>query len=380
VPGLETSLWICAGLWLLGLVHLILNRLLAGSIEAAGAPEPSPWPAVSIVVPARDEEAGIAEAVASFCSQDYPRLEVIVVDDGSTDATPGILAELGERFSNLRVVRGEEPPPGWLGKVNALERGRREANGDWIIFSDADIVYERSLVRHAVSYAAAEDAGMLFLMPRLLVGGAIEAAVMSTLPLAFAILPVYLITKTRLKWFAAGSGVFNMAKREALDACGAFECLKEAVVDDVGLGYKIKAAGYKIAFAFALDSLRVRMYAGARETIAGFTKNCYPGLRVVPASIPVILALGFFVSFLPYFGAAAAIGGAIAPAPAAAALLAMHAVFAAIAALFRLPWGIVFLNPVREGIWWWILARSFLSYHFGGGVLWRGRRFKDPNG
>ncbi|HOW90441.1 MAG TPA: glycosyltransferase, partial [Elusimicrobiales bacterium] len=341
----------------------------AGPIEAAGAPF------VSIVSPARNEERSIKEAVSSFCRQDYPNLEVIVVDDCSTDATPRILAGLRSEFPRLRVIQGAEPPPGWLGKTNALELGRKAAKGEWLIFSDADVIYAPDLVSRAVAFAVKKGTGMVCLWPELIPGEPLETAVCSKLALGFAFVPAWLAAFRRVRFIAMGAGIFNMVRRDALEAARAFASLKDAVVDDIWLGLRVKAAGFGQALALAGDLLRIRIYYGLRETIEGFTKNVYPLLRELPPLLPVIIPLSFVITILPYIGFIwSAAHGALNPS-ALAALVLMHTLAWRCARLFRLPWYTAFLTPVGELLWWWIALRSFLRYRRKG-VVWRGRTFK----
>ncbi len=375
---METLLWISAGLWGFFLLQLAINRSLVRDLSRGKVREPERWPFVSIVVPARDEERGIRDAVASFCGQDYPSFEVVVVDDGSTDATPDILRELQGRFGNLKVVRGRDLPEGWLGKPNALETGRREAKGEWLLFVDADVVYAPDLLRRSVAYAVSEGAGMLVLGPDFVTRGFWEPVAISSLYLVgCAMFPVFLVTRTRSRWFALGGGVFNLVRRDALEACGAFECIRNAVVDDVGLGYKVKGTGARLAAAVAGPLLRIRMYHGLGETVRGFTKNLYPSIRGVAVLLPVVLALSVLLNFLPYAGLAASLAAGGASLPAILALAAMHLIFAAIAVQFRQPWFVVFTNPLREAVWIYILFRSLLSFHRRG-MSWRGRRYDFP--
>ncbi|MFC1679948.1 glycosyltransferase [Elusimicrobiota bacterium] len=371
---LETLLWAAAGLWVFFLVQLLVNTLLVRPLPKVGPGTPDDCPTVSIVSPARDEERGIRAAVSSFCRQDYPKLEVIVVDDCSTDSTPRILSELQTEFPMLKVVRGKEPQSGWLGKPNALEVGRQAAKGDWLIFADADVVYAPDLVSRSVAYAEREKAGMLCLWPEALSEGVLEAAIMSMFGLLFALTPAFLVSRPRWKRFAAGGGVFNMVRREALEACGAFECLKDEVVDDVGLGFKVKAAGQKLALALPRGLIRIRIYQGAREAVEGFTKNIYPAMRRVPWAAPLLFACGLTIHILPYAAFLYSLALGELHVPALIALVLMHLVLAGCAVVFRMPWYTVFLTPVREALWSWIALRSFLAYRRRG-ILWRGRAY-----
>ncbi|HUU95571.1 MAG TPA: glycosyltransferase [Phycisphaerae bacterium] len=372
---LEVLLWVVAAVWVVFFVQVILNRLLMPNLIRTEPRVDGDWPSVSIVVPARNEERSVRQAVTSFCKQDYPNLEVIVVEDRSTDATPHILAELQREFSNLKVVHGQDPPAGWLGKPNALETGRKAATGEWVLFVDADLVYEPDALRRAVAYATREDVGLLCLWPRLVTGEVVEAALMSSLPLVgLGLAPIYLINRSR-KWpLVPGGGAGNLVRREALEACGAFESLRDAVVDDIGLASRVKVAGYRVVSILAREYLKVRMYEGTRATINGFVKHTYAGVIRRPWLLPMPIVVGFVLGFLPYVGfIRAACLGSISV-PALVGLVFMHLALGFAAVTIRLPWYVAFLNPLREVGWWWIVVRSYVSYRRNG-LVWRGRAY-----
>jgi cellulose synthase/poly-beta-1,6-N-acetylglucosamine synthase-like glycosyltransferase len=130
------------------------------------------WPHVSIIVPARNEEQGVRAAVESLLRQDYPALELVVVNDRSTDRTSAILAALAEEHpGRLRVVMVTELPAGWLGKNHALLLGARQSSGAWLLFTDADVVFDPTCLRRAVAYAEAQGLDHLTMSPRLLAHG-----------------------------------------------------------------------------------------------------------------------------------------------------------------------------------------------------------------
>ena len=139
------------------------------------------------------------------------------------------------------------------------------------------------LLRRALAYVLREEAAMLFLYPRLTTRNVLEAAIISSLYLVpFAALPGFLVNRKKGRRLSAGGGMFNLVRRDAFEATGAFECLKDAVVDDVGLAVKVKAAGFSQRVALAGPLIRLRMYEGARATIDGFAKNTYPAMRKRP--------------------------------------------------------------------------------------------------
>jgi chlorobactene glucosyltransferase len=370
-------LWLGAVLWILLFIQLMVNCGLTRDLSRAELQPLENPPFVSIVVPARNEERSIRQAVASFCAQNYPHFEVLVVDDRSTDATPKILAELQTRFSNLKVIDGRDPPEGWLGKPHALEIGRKEAKGQWLLFVDADVVYGPDLLRRAIDYVVREEADMLFLAPNFTTKSVMEAVLMSNIYfIAAAAFPAYLATHSKSKRFAGGGGVFNLVSRDALTACGAFDSIKDAVVDDVALGYKVKAAGYKLAGAMAGSLMHIRMYHSALETVEGFTKNMYPLARQLPWILPIPFVGGFLLTLLPYYGFFDGLLAGFINVPAAISLIFAHLVFGSISLFFKQPWYIAFLNPLREVGWWWIMVRSLVVYHRKG-IVWRGRSYRN---
>jgi len=375
---LELLLWTSAGLWSVMLVQIVLVRVLSPNLARRTVRHRGSWPLVSIVVPARDEEGGIETAVRSFCTQDYPSIEVIVVDDVSSDSTPEILARLATRHDNLEVVSGTEPPAGWLGKVWALEQGRRRATGEWLLFVDADVVYHRELVSRSIDLVLEKDYEMLVLGANLDTSGALLAAVLCNIYLVgMGLFPAWIVSRSRNRFLAAGAGVFNLVRRDALESCGAFASLRRQVVDDVGLGFRVKAAGHRILLARSRDMVSVRMYSGVRDAVHGFTKNVYHVLgRVSPLLLPVLFSLGFGLSLLPYVAFALGLMAGHVLVPAVAALVLMHAVHAVTAQEFRLPWQVTFLSPFRELTWWWIVTRSVV-HHRRHGLVWRGRSYPE---
>jgi glycosyltransferase involved in cell wall biosynthesis len=374
---MDLLLWLGAVLWMLLFIQLLVNCGLTRDLSRAELQPINNPPFVSIVVPARNEERSIGKAVSSFCTQDYPHFEVLVVDDRSTDATRNILAELQNRFSNLKVIDGQDPPEGWLGKPHALEIGRKEAKGQWLLFVDADVVYAPDLLRRAIDYVLREEADMLFLAPNFTTKSVMEAVLMSNIYfIAAAAFPAYLATHSKSQRFAGGGGVFNLVNRDALTACGAFESIKDAVVDDVALGYKVKAAGYKLAGAMAGSLIRIRMYHSASETVEGFTKNMYPLTRQLPWILPIPFVGGLLLTLLPYYGFFDGLLAGFIHVPAAISLIFAHLVFGCISLFFKQPWYIAFLNPLREIGWWWIMLRSLVVYHRKG-IVWRGRSYKN---
>jgi glycosyltransferase involved in cell wall biosynthesis len=390
---------IVLGLWLLRAMNAALSLLLVPSLAPAPRrTEGSPF--VSIVVPARDEERAIEAATRSKCRQDDPAFEVVVVDDRSSDGTRGLLRRLEAEFPGaLRVVDGIEPPPDWLGKPHALDAGAKTARamrpGDWLLFSDADVVFAPDLLARALAHAGKHRLDFLTLLPQMDAHGFGERLMVPTIPAAaFCYLPGWLMNIPSARPFGGGGGVFNLIRRDLFDRIGGHEALKASVVDDIQLGRNARKAGGRTGIGLALDSISLRMYHGFAEISKGLEKN---GFFAVLASVPVavlVLLEFFFEGELAYailLGGtleravrfAAAAGGGVAPAPGfftfeeiSLSLFIFLAILVVRGVLdMRLRLGLLstFLHPLWIGALTWIFAKST----FVNGILhrneWRGR-------
>jgi chlorobactene glucosyltransferase len=386
-------------LWALRAVNAALSLLLVPSLAPAPRRKDSS-PFVSIVVPARDEERAIEAATRSKCLQDDPAFEVVVVDDRSSDGTRDILRRLERELpGTLRVVDGVEPPPDWLGKPHALDEGAQAANAaepaDWLVFSDADVVFGPDLLARALAHVEKNRLDFLTLLPQMDARGFGERLMVPTIPAAaFCYLPGWLMNVPSARSFGGGGGVFNLIRRDLFDRIGGHEALKASVIDDIQLGRNARRAGGRTGIAFALDSISLRMYHGFAEISKGLEKNGFFGLL---ASLPVavLVLLEFFLegelAFAIVTGAAiqravgfaAASGGGAAATPARFTLEEISLSFFILLTILlvrgvldlrlRLGWLSTLLHPVWVACLTWIFAKST----FVNGVLhrneWRGR-------
>jgi len=226
-------------------------------------------PTVSVIVPARNEEAGLGACLESLVSQDGIDFEIFVVDDGSTDHTRAI----AESFPGVRVIQPGPLPEGWTGKNNAVTRGTREARGEWLLFTDGDTVHKPGSLAKAMAEAAKQKADLLSYSPEQEVHGFWERAVM---PVIFAELarkyPPSRMSDPGSK-LAAANGQYILVSRAVYDAVGGHASVAGSLLEDVALAQKIKAAGYTISFRYGADAVRTRMYRSFRQLREGWTKN-----------------------------------------------------------------------------------------------------------
>lgn len=217
------------------------------------------YPSVSVIVPARDEGDTIETALRSVLAQDYPgHLEVVAVDDRSTDGTGAILSRLAsERPETMRVIPVHELPDGWLGKNHALYLGAREAGGDWLLFTDADVRFSAGCLTDAVGYAAREGLDHLTLAPEIVSRGVALKSFVAAFSLVFEV--------TQRPWRASdprareavGVGSFNLVRREAYLRAGTHRPIRMRPDDDMRLGRLLKEAGFRQGVRDGLGERRV---------------------------------------------------------------------------------------------------------------------------
>ncbi len=369
-------LWSLVVWWGLATVVAVLNRLLLPRLSRE---LPSgPLPTLSVVIPARNEEKGLAHAVEAHCAQDYPGLQVVVVDDASEDRTPDILEELRGRYPNLTVVRGVPPPEGWLGKPNAQREGLEAATGEYVLFVDADVVYAPGVHRRAAGEMARWNLDMLLLLPTL-EGSWSERLVLSFLDtFSFYASPTFLCNAPAVKAMVFGAGSGNLVRRDVFEAAGGIGKIRSEVVDDVAMGRMMKSLRGRFRVVLAYGEVRVRMYEGLRAAVEGFTKNLYAAFGFRPLFASFSMALYVAIHLLPPLALAAALllpgaRGLLLPAGLTCGAEAVLNVWGC--AWSGQGWWLGLLAPVRALIWAWIMGRSMIRY-YRRGVVWRGRTYR----
>jgi glycosyltransferase involved in cell wall biosynthesis len=224
---------------------------------------------VSIVVPARNEEACLGDCLASLVAQTGVTFKVIVVDDESTDGTRAI----AESFAGVRVISAGPRPAGWTGKNNAVIAGVQEGQGEWLLFTDADTVHRPGSLARALAEAQENKADLLSYSPEQVVGTFWERAVM---PIIFAELaaqyPPYKV-RDQSSGVAAANGQYILCRRSAYTAVGGHSAVADQILEDVALARAFRAAGYRLHFRYAADAVRTRMYRNWPQLREGWTKN-----------------------------------------------------------------------------------------------------------
>jgi chlorobactene glucosyltransferase len=295
-------------------------------------------PRVSILVPARNEAQVIERCITSLLAQDYPDFEVLVLDDGSTDGTGEVLHRLAVEDSRLCVLEGHPLPTGWIGKHWACQQLLEKADGEYVLYVDADTWHHPSAVRNGVAGMLTWNLDLLSAIPREVVGTFGE---LLTVPMPvwsfFALLPMWLAFHTETPVLASAIGQYMMFRSTSLRQVGGYERVRSNAVDDLSLARLIKASKMRWRLADGTGRVSCRMYHGLRGCVRGFSKNLY----AVFYHNPLLLTFVWLVVLMVYSAPvavllAAAFGYAIS----------LQGVLTALGAvgLSALQWGIIALR------------------------------------
>ncbi len=306
--------------------YLALFRLAPREPDLSSAPR-STGRKLSLIIPARNESRTITTVVRSILQTTYSPLEILVVDDRSTDNTASIVEQLTLEDTRLRLVHGAELPEGWYGKQWACLQGYREASGEILVFTDADTRHQPELLAHAVG--ALEQAGvdLVTVAPHQRCESFWERVVMPQVWLLLGLrYHPRVVNRAARPRDVIANGQFILVTRTSYDRAGTHEAVRQEVAEDLALAQAYHRAGFRIHFAFAQRLMETRMYHDLRHLIEGWSKNVYLGGRqsypdepVLRALVPAILAgamcfwllppllLGLALAAVPHLMAGAAI-------------------------------------------------------------------------
>lgn len=349
------------------------------------------WPFVSIIVPARNEERNLPTLLPSLLTQNYPadRFEVIVVDDQSTDGTPEILAEAAARDGRLRVVRGTPLPEGWKGKPHAMMEGAAVAQGDWLLFTDADTIHHPAALVSAISDAYAHQADLYTINPDLILDGVAERLIMPIAAMGIAATYSTKEVNDPRSPIAIANGQFMLVRRAVYDAVGGIAAVRDEIAEDQAFGKLVKRQGYRLYLTIGTELMRVRMYTNLAEVWEGWGKNVVLSMRSEPFNalrqvsalvsggvLPFLLAGGYGLRLLTARGASrrrATASFALSVVQIVPLLLLKRRVDG----WLGLPLGWTFTYPVGMALFTLILLNSLRRLLTGQGVTWKGRSYKS---
>lgn len=329
--------------------------------------EPARFPRVAVLVPARNEESTVRVCIESLRGQDYPSLEILALDDHSTDRTDAILDAIAAQDARVRVFKGKPLPPGWLGKHWACQQLAQVADAELILFTDADTVHHPKALRNAVAALLQESADLVTAIPRERVVSWGEKLIVPLLPWSLLyFLPLDLAH--RLQWppLSAAVGQFMLFRRTAYEAIGGHAAVRHHIADDLALGRRTLGHGFRWRLVDAGERVECRMYRTGREAFEGFSKNLFAAFDYRPwLFVPIWSWLGIaFLMPLPF-----AVTGS---ASAVAAVLLALLIWAIFCRRFHLPLALALCYPavISAGV---LIAFRSLALTLTGRATWKGR-------
>jgi hypothetical protein len=356
--------------WIAGAIELALGVRTIPSLEGVAPLKDSECPPVSILFAGRDEAEKLPGAIATMLALDYPKYEVIAVDDRSEDATGAILAAAAKKDARLKPARVDALPSGWLGKPHALQQAYERSSGEWIVFTDADVHFAPDLLRRAIALAEEKRWDHLTLLgaPKMYTFG--EKVALTFFGICFLMgTKPWRANDPKSRGYT-GVGAFQLIRRSAYEQMGTHRRLAMEVIDDIKLGKLVKEAGLRSGVATGGNAVSVHWHAGLGNTIRGTTKNFFAAtgfkLWLITAQIfGTLLMFVFPVLALPF-----ARGWALTFVLIAVALPAT--VGAGVAVELGAPVAYALTYPLGAVIICWMLARSTIVTLWQGGVTWRG--------
>lgn len=299
---------LAAAMWL-----LLLNRFGAavkrvGTLEPAAA-EPNPVPRISVVIPARNEEQDLEAGLRSVLAQQGVELEVIVVNDHSTDQTGALADRVAAADRRVQVLHDPPLEPGWLGKANAMQQGAARATGEYLLFTDADIVHGPRCFASVAQLLRERAADLASAVPRLLVRTFWENVIVPMYVAGFAQYGSAAIDDPASP-DAIASGGLLLIKKDVFDALGGMAEVRGEMFDDVGLARLLKRHGKRVVFRIGAPLLQVQAFKTNRQAFWGTTKNVIMIGNGKPALALAAVALAALMLWTPWLAAIVGVLGA----------------------------------------------------------------------
>ncbi len=340
---------------------------------APAPPSDRAWPRISVIVTARDEGSTIEAALRSKLADDYPNVELIVVDDRSTDETGAIIDRLAAEDPRIVPLHLTELPSSWLGKVYAMHRAQALATGEWILFSDADVHLAPQTLRAAIHHCETHGLDHLAAFPEIWASEPmLDASLTAMLRFIVFTSRLWRLSDPKSK-ATVGGGNFNFVKKAMLEKVGGFDDVRLDVLDDLLLGQRVKKAGGRQGAVLAVDWVKLHFYTSLGEMARGCEKNAFAmqGYSVVRLLVSTVALLG--VELAPYI--ATLFGSGLAVFLGAASALIMLAASLAVARWLHRPIPAVLLGPIGGVLLTLMSARASILALWRGEIVWRDTRY-----
>lgn len=321
------------------------------------------YPSLSVIVPACNEEDSIEQAVRKLICQDYPGLEVIVVNDRSTDRTGEILQNLEGQYPELKIINIKNLPPNWLGKNHAIYQGVKEATGEWLLFTDADIMYSPDSLKKTINYALEQKLDHLTVRPDMSHEGIFYSAFIAY----FTIIATFMWVFTK----SMGLGAFNLIKKPVYKEIGGYEAIALLPADDMSLGKLVVKDGYKQGVGCASNGfITVKWYDNLLAMLKGMEKNQFAYLNYSIATALILFLYSLVANVYPYIGLF--FGPIWVRVLCGLTVLILFTVYNNIAKFTEISRSHVLIHPISALLYLGAMINSTIKTLKRGGIEWRG--------
>ena len=343
--------------------------LLDAKYEAAIADAPL----IAVIVPARNEAADIEATLRSLLAMEGVRLEILAVDDRSTDATGAIMdrmaAEASSQGKNLTALHVSELPAGWMGKTHAMALAARRATATWLLFTDGDVLFAKDSLLRAINFAESERADHVVVFPTLILKGFGERMMIAFFQGVSALFSRFWRIPVEGAKESLGVGAFNLIRTDVYREIGGFESLRMEVLEDLRLGVEVKRQGFRQRVAFGRDLVRVRWVVGAAGMIRNITKNFFAAFRF-RVGLTLVACVGLALFCLGPFAALA--GNWWLRGSTALVLLMLLLLYRYYRQYTGIATWYAVTFPVAASLVLYAILRSMILTLARGGVVWRG--------
>ena len=389
---LDLVLWFVFVVWIAAGLFAFWNFLGVAVLRPVSFPSPpSRLPRVSILLAARNEQEMLPATLDSLLKLDYPDFEIILVDDDSDDRTGVIADEWAQREGargKLRVIHNHHLPPGWRGKVHAMSLAAAAATGEWILSTDADVVFHPSLLRQAVELASRKQVQFLSLTPEVKMQSWAEKVVLPAFGfLLFMLFPLRLVNDPSSPR-AMAAGAFLLMRHDDLKALGGYARLRDTLIEDLRMAELFKRNGRRTYLGVTRGVFHTQMYENWREVFEGLARSAWEGAGCSLRKVLAGVAAGSALAVLPWVSLAAlwlshlftgtllahnpAFIAAVAASAASALIYLPVVVFAGVSPLY------VFTLPLASFFYSTISVVSAFRSLTGPGLRWKGRSYQPP--
>ena len=361
--------WLIFALWLRLSILMIGRPFPTLKQGTQGLSPPTDWPKISVLVPACNEAQDIEANLKSLLASDYPHLEIIAINDRSTDDTGQIMDLLAQTHPHLKVLHIDTLPPGWLGKNNALHTGAKSAQGDYLLMTDGDIFFAPDTLQDVMLYVSAHHLDHFCLFPDFINGQFWENTFICHFSiLYFSQLQSWKLGKDPNTY--VGVGAFNLVRRSTYEANLGHTPLRLEVLDDVMLGKLMVDKGAKTGALMGSKQLRVRWHIGIKGLLKGLEKNGFAALRFSWLRLVLMTLLSVILFILPYLGlwffpASKSLGFV-------GTLVLIHGLYAYFGVRFKQGWHVTLGLPWVVFVGLYIFWNSAWITFKNKGIRWRG--------